>query len=920
MFTTAKIRNGETYLDHHLSANDYYTEKESVEGVWVGEGARHLGIEGQPIAAGDAAFERFRNNLKPDGTRLTERGGENRVRFIDIQCGAPKSVSVQAITLGDFRLQGAHERAVTRAYAELQKFAACQDNSLTERHNRFTGNLITARFTHTASRALDPQLHDHLVTVSATYDQATGSWKALTEYEILKAIRYCGKVYQNELAKECRRLGYELRPSYDNRQRVCGFELAGISPELVKRFSKRRAQVERGIEHFKHIHGREPSAAEIHTITCQTRDPKLKEATTPEVIGAQRAQLTPAELTDLDTLKRIAMQKAREAIVAPELGSERMSLRQAIATTFERASVVKGHALLAEALNQNVGKIDLAQLQRLIAGDDLVRLSSGRSPDGLDAAYVTPAGLKRERWVLAVSREDKGELAPLASGPVTGEQLSPEQRSTVETLIKCRDRMACLRGAAGTGKTTVLREVDRLLREAGRDVVYCAPTSSAKDVLVNDGAQGASTVAALLNKEAPDSFRPGTVVIVDEAGMLSMREGQSLMRVCLEKDCRLLLVGDTRQHTAVEAGDFLRHLEKHAAVHRVELTDIRRQQVADYRESVRCFASGRAMRGMEKLDATGRIHEHGAEYLIEAAKTYTRRMEESGLEEVIGVSPTWEEGRAFTASIRQELKRAGKLSEGIPIPTQQSLGWTDEQKRTAANYFEGLTLVMTSKTRDFSRGESLRVESVEGDKIKVRDAHNKIRPFKPTRGGFDVCETRVIEVSVGDRLLIQANAPQLGLTNGALVRVSAVEDGRISLSEGQSLNPMEFGRFTHGYVMTSHKSQGKTADHVVIAATRLDAKSAYVATSRGRKNCDIHTPDKAMLMQSLPDGDRLLATESITDPVEIPATGESALDVARKLKSLQVAHPILALVPGGSNRPNEKSLAREVIDEPTSSL
>src|SRR5687768_7989896 len=90
MFTIAKIKNGETYLDHHLSANDYYTEKESVEGVWMGEGAKRLGIDGKSIAAGDALFEGFRNNIAPDGKPLTERGGENRIRFLDIQCGAPK--------------------------------------------------------------------------------------------------------------------------------------------------------------------------------------------------------------------------------------------------------------------------------------------------------------------------------------------------------------------------------------------------------------------------------------------------------------------------------------------------------------------------------------------------------------------------------------------------------------------------------------------------------------------------------------------------------------------------------------------------------------------------------------------------------------------------------------------------------------
>jgi len=49
MFTCKKIRNGSTYLSTHLSANDYYCEKERVSGVWVGKGAERLGIAGQTI-------------------------------------------------------------------------------------------------------------------------------------------------------------------------------------------------------------------------------------------------------------------------------------------------------------------------------------------------------------------------------------------------------------------------------------------------------------------------------------------------------------------------------------------------------------------------------------------------------------------------------------------------------------------------------------------------------------------------------------------------------------------------------------------------------------------------------------------------------------------------------------------------------
>ncbi len=61
--------------------------------------------------------------------------------------------------------------------------------------------------------------------------------------------------------------------------------------------------------------------------------------------------------------------------------------------------------------------------------------------------------------------------------------------------------------------------------------------------------------------------------------------------------------------------------------------------------------------------------------------------------------------------------------------------------------------------------------------------------------------------------------------------------------------------------VTSHKAQGRTCERVVVAAARLDARSSYVACSRGRELCSVHTPAKAALMAHLPEGNRLAALD-----------------------------------------------------------
>jgi hypothetical protein len=86
-------------------------------------------------------------------------------------------------------------------------------------------------------------------------------------------------------------------------------------------------------------------------------------------------------------------------------------------------------------------------------------------------------------------------------------------------------------------------------------------------------------------------------------------------------------------------------------------------------------------------------------------------------------------------------------------------------------------------------------------------------------------------------------------------------------------------------VLTSHKAQGWTADHVVVAAERFTAKGAYVACSRGRRSCIVHTPDKARLIERLPEGNRLAALDALS---EIHPRNASILNRVRAWKRLSI--------------------------------
>ncbi len=463
MFTAAKIRNGSTYLENHLSANDYYAQGERVKGEWLGKGAKSLGLSGE---VRPEAFEALRVNQRPGtGDRLTPRTKEmrlptlaeaalafrqkegrpgtaqevsnfrlsmkpvsNRVAFFDFQCSAQKSVSLLAVLGGDKRLRIAHEESSRIALAELERFASRQRNTLVRRQSEVTGNICAGAFTHDASRALDPQLHTHFVIANASCDH-TGKWYALNEYEMVRAVRYVGKVYQNEMARAVQHLGYGIRLVRQNGE-TTGFEIEGVSDAVCERFSKRREEIERQIEKFEEKQGRKPTVKEVALITCETRPAALKEIATPQVVAFQRSQLSPEEWRQLQSLRSEA-----EAQTMPmRAGQERQALRAGIAHLFERSSVLREREILAEALNQSLGSLDLGRLKQAVSNGEggLVRLTENH----LLSECCTRPGLRLEQQAVRYVNDTRNTCIALNSRFVPAAHLSEEQKEAVASILR----------------------------------------------------------------------------------------------------------------------------------------------------------------------------------------------------------------------------------------------------------------------------------------------------------------------------------------------------------------------------------------------------------------------------------------------------------------------------------------------------
>src|SRR6185437_5406797 len=242
----------------------------------------------------------------------------------------------------------------------------------------------------------------------------------------------------NALAREVRNLGYEVEDRHDAKGRDLGFEIKGVSPELIEKYSRRSQQRDRAIDEFTKENGRKPTDNEIAVLVRETRADKLIEISTDEVHRLQIDRLSPDEFSDLDELREDAIDR-RPAF---ELESAMASLDYAEQHVFERVSVAHDHELLTEALRHGRGRIALGELK----GSFALQESNGEVlRAGKDIA--TRETLERERDMVA--RIDRGVGKFHSMGDVEVElssTLRPEQRKAVQFVVERRDLAVNIRG------------------------------------------------------------------------------------------------------------------------------------------------------------------------------------------------------------------------------------------------------------------------------------------------------------------------------------------------------------------------------------------------------------------------------------------------------------------------------------------
>src|SRR5206468_306320 len=389
---------------------------------------------------------------------------------------------------------------------------------------------------------------------------------------------------------------------------------------------------------------------------------------------------------------------------------------------------------------------------------------------------------------------------------------------------------------------------------------------------------------------------PRSVIVLDEAGAVGLDDMTRLFEAARLTGCRVVLSGDTGQHASVARGDALRILEQYSSYRFSELTTIRRQKPEAFRQAVELAAAKQTDKAFAKLLELGAVTEVLADgHQTDDGQLYQRAADaylsatKQGRSALL-VSPTWAEIEAVTDKVRETLKNDGVLGQHDEVVTVfDSLSWTTAQKKNPSQYEPGQRLRFVRKARKFDRGEIVEVAAIVENGLRVRRPDGTEIDFIPSSAAasFDVGEARELKVAAGDWLLLQANHGR-EFINGERVQVREIQNGRVALVDGRTL-PAGFNTFTHGYAVTSHSSQGKTLDDVLLVASSrsfgaVNREQFYVSISRGRERVHVFTDDADLLARPVTDSHERKAA------VELQALRADLAKLDRKSTRLNSSH------------------------------
>jgi conjugative relaxase-like TrwC/TraI family protein len=719
-----------------------------------------------------------------EARKHADRRVDARVASFDLSLSDPKSVSLLAAgSSAEARAEvnRARHAAIWQVLGWLEREAV----GVRRGHNgtdRFRGKGVTAAaFDHRTSREGDPQWHTHVLVQNATLGP-DGRWSALDSKKLYAHAITADRIYHAALRAELtRRLDVRWRP-VDPRSGAA--EVDGLhDPELLRAFSKRRAQVLAQQREWGHEGIRAGKAAALATR-------KAKDHSEPEESFYERVARGLAEhgvgRAELEQVCRGGRAQARE-LAAAEQARLLDDLAGPAGLTAQASTFARRDVLDALAKQLPVGASAERTLARLEELADEFLASERAVPVTLDRGleerrYSTPELLALERGLVEQAQRRTSEGAGVVAGEHVRAALAARDSLDADQVVMVRQvtqdgaGISLVVGYAGAGKTYATGAAVQAFHRGGYQVVCTAPTGAAARELERETKLPAPTLDSLLGQldRRDERLDRHTVVVLDEAAMVGTRKLARLLQHAERAGSKVVMIGDDRQLAAIDTGGAFRAFRLRLGA--TELRGNHRQQTALGQQVAALFRASRQDEALDRLVEHGKVIVCRTEAEANAAQVRDwwqrfRDGQQAGM-----IAFTRAETMRLNAAARELMTEAGRLG-----PQVLQVG-----------------------EREFRMGDQV---------VCGRNARRRLGVVNGTRGQVTALDPTRRTLSI------------------------RTDEGRVVTLPGWYVAGQGFERpwLDHGYAITGHKTQGLSGDDFgVRPSTRADAQWASVAASRHR--------------------------------------------------------------------------------------
>ena len=718
-----------------LEVSDSYVQRLCRAAVIAGDEEASEGIERAEDGRG---WKIHRDAL----ARLSAQRKPKRIVVgYDLTYSVPKSVSV---------LWAGADEATQQAVLEAFDEAVAAGTRYIERHalvvrqrgeQQRAGGVFAADYLHATSRALEPQLHHHVVV--ANYGRGKdGAGRALDARMLFLHAKTASYVAGAELRHQLTaRLGVRWEKVANGIA-----EIEGIPEAARAEMSTRSKEIASALDELgfhspraRQVAAWDTRAAKDHGVDIdalvRSWDERLSAAgyNLPARAAVLGQVPCPSTVAHSDVAKLFSDLVRVAGITANEAIFDRRRVVQVIAE-------FAGDRLSGDAIDELADRF-LAQpaVVRLEASLDRKKGNVIRRQDGTvvvmpeDAIYSTRSMLELERRALSLYEQGRCAVAGIVPQDLLAEvlgddhfaRLSDEQRRFVSSLTTSGMRIQAAVGGAGTGKTTALEAAVTAWSRAGFTVLGSAVGGTQTVILGEEAHVDARTVASVLaryfNFGDADSIDAHTVLLIDEASLLSTQDFALLAQAATERGATMRVIGDPAQHSAVAAGGIFRYLVEHHPEDAPALTEIYRQQgpaMAEVRLANAEYRAGKITEALARLEHDGRITEaESAEEAFDllSSSWYVercRRLQMPGRKPTSMTAEHHFERIELNARARALLKADGTLSGPELVAAGLSFQCGDEViARIGAHDLRAEGAARSSWVRNGSLGVVRRVES-----------------------------------------------------------------------------------------------------------------------------------------------------------------------------------------------------------------